>query len=108
MEITDTQTQPSRRLEPPAGGVHADGGGSEWILRREDQCAPILSILVGRVWRSRENVVPSIQTLTVSERCQDGAYGSRTLECWTRTGERRYTGEDFSGCSGILVLTVAN
>lgn len=38
--------------------MHADRGGSEWVVWREDEGAPVLSAGVRCVRRTREDVVP--------------------------------------------------
>lgn len=59
MEVADAETEPGRRLKPPAGRVHADGRRRERVVGREDQGAPVLSAMVGRVGWARDDVVPS-------------------------------------------------
>lgn len=59
MEIANTEAEAGGGLEAAAWGVHANGGWREGIVRREHQCAPVLSILVWGLWRACEDVMPS-------------------------------------------------
>lgn len=59
MEVGNGEAEAGRGLETAAGRVHADGGGREGIGGREDESAPILAVMVGRVGGASEDVVPS-------------------------------------------------
>ena len=58
VEIRDRQAEASRGLEAPAGGVHADRGRGERVSGGEEEGAPVLAVVVGRVGGAGDNVVP--------------------------------------------------
>lgn len=58
MEIAYAQAQALRAPEAAARGVHADRGGRERVVGREDEGAPVLAVFVGGSGRAGEDVVP--------------------------------------------------
>lgn len=101
MEVTDAEAESSRRLEAATGGVHADGGRSEWVLWREDQRSPVLSILVGSLGRACEYVVPSMSCQDSSDRTRQLLGGTLTPGYSIPRGVQRYMEEDSFGYFGI-------
>ena len=61
VEVADAEAKPGRRLEPPARRVHADGRRRVRVVGREEQRAPILTAMVGRLRRTGDDVVPSTE-----------------------------------------------
>lgn len=45
-------------METAGGGMHSDCGGCEGVVWRENQGAPILTIVVGCVWRAGKDIMP--------------------------------------------------
>jgi hypothetical protein len=43
--------------------MHSDCGGCEGVVWREYQGAPVLPIVVGRVWRAGKDIMPSVRRL---------------------------------------------
>lgn len=41
--------------------MHSDCGGCEGVVWRENQGAPILTIVVGCVWRAGKDIMPSVR-----------------------------------------------
>ncbi len=66
--------------------MHSDCRGCEGVVWREHQGAPILTIVVGCVWRAGKDIMPSVRRL-VGGRGEEG-WGRRTRECWTRRDGR--------------------
>lgn len=60
VEVADAQTQPGGRVETSARGVHPDRGRREGVVRWEDQRAPVLAAMIGRVGRAGDDVMPSV------------------------------------------------
>ena len=58
MKITDAETKAGGRLKAATWRVHQDSWRSERILRRELQGAPVLSVFVGGLGRSSEDIMP--------------------------------------------------
>lgn len=59
MEVGNAEAQPGRGLEAARRGVHADRWRGEGVVRREHQCAPVLTIFVGSFGWAGEDVMPS-------------------------------------------------
>lgn len=59
MEIGDGEAEASGGLEAAGGSVHANGRRGERVVGWEDQCAPILAVVVGSLLRSCDHIVPS-------------------------------------------------
>ena len=65
MEVGDGEAEAGRRLEAAGGCVHTDGGRCERVVWWEYQGAPVLAIMVWSVGRTGQDVLPSVQILSV-------------------------------------------
>lgn len=61
MEVGDGQTEARGGLKTAGRRVHADRWRLERVVGWEHQCAPILPVVVGRVGRAGQNVMPPVK-----------------------------------------------
>lgn len=47
--------------------MHADRRRRKWVVGGEDESAPILTLVIGSIFRPGENVVPPSRTLSASQ-----------------------------------------
>lgn len=85
VEVGDGEAEARRGLEAARGRVHADRGGREGVVGREDEGAPVLAAVVRSVFGAGYDVVPSAE---VSGDCEGetvwvGDVRERTLGCWS-------------------------
>lgn len=59
MEVGDGKAKTGRGREAAGGRVHADRGRGEGVVRWEDEGPPVLALVVGSVFGTGEDVVPS-------------------------------------------------
>jgi hypothetical protein len=85
VEIGDREAEAGGGLEAARGGMHSDCGGCEGVVGRENQGAPILTIVIGCVWGAGEDIMPSVRRLAGKREGEEGS-GRRTRGCWTRKG----------------------
>ncbi len=60
--------------------MHSDGGGCEGVVGWEDQGAPVLAVMVGCIWGTGEDVVPSVEYQWTVETEGEGSSYSRMLD----------------------------
>ena len=61
MEVGDGEAEAGGGLETAGGSVHSDGGGCEGVISREDECAPVLAVVIGCVRWAGEDIMPSVR-----------------------------------------------
>lgn len=60
--------------------MHTDCGWCEGVVRWEHEGSPVLAVVVGSVWGSGEDVVPSVMLLVEGCGCVEGQTNSRILD----------------------------
>ena len=65
MEVGDGEAEAGGGLEAAGGSVHSDGGRCEGVVWGEDERAPVLTIVVGCVWWTGEDIMPSVGRLVM-------------------------------------------
>lgn len=58
MEIGYRKTKSGRRLESPRWGMHTNRRRRKRVVRREDECSPVLSSVVRSVFRAGNYIMP--------------------------------------------------
>jgi hypothetical protein len=67
VKIRNRETKSCAGLEAGRWSVHTNCRRSEGIVGREDERPPVLTVMVGSIWRTGDYIVPSVGKLLVYE-----------------------------------------